>query len=68
MKEETFRDSREAWEAGMLPPAAWTNTQSGSLGQSEVQAGEQRRPDPRVEGPDGQPRSLNLAMQTVGSD
>lgn len=34
MKEETFQDSREAWEVGMLPPAVWTNTQSGSLGQS----------------------------------
>lgn len=32
-----------------------------------VRAGEQRGPDPWVEGPDCQPGSVILTMQTVGS-
>lgn len=32
-----------------------------------LRAGQQRRPDPCMEGPDWQPRSLILTMQTVVS-
>lgn len=35
--------------------------------EQRVRAGDQQRPDPCMEGPDCQPRSLILTMQTVGS-
>lgn len=67
-KKQAFQASGEAYEVGM--PAASSldrHTEWVTGSEQRVRAGDQQRPDPCVEGPDCQPRSLILTMQTVGS-